>query len=141
MDPLQEALDASAAAANTSETTADAVMSPTGTASPGSAKAPRFHLTAEAARSAAGRRPKFTWTADEELCLKELVTSMGKGRWAKILDAGGPRFNPIRTQVDLKDKVSPACGVLCMRVFTHHSRVVVFLSMQWCYTIFTPSPP
>ncbi len=59
---------------------------------------------APAAASPGARRVPKKWTADEEALLIRLGSSIGKGRWSAIQEAGGAGFNPVRTQVDLKDK-------------------------------------
>ena len=61
-----------------------------------------------AARSpgAGRRRARLKWSAEEEELLIRLVAQMGSS-WASVLAAGrddANGFNPIRTQVDLKDK-------------------------------------
>ena len=55
---------------------------------------------------AGGRRPRLKWSVEEEELLIRLVAQMGSS-WASVLAAGrddANGFNPIRTQVDLKDK-------------------------------------
>lgn len=50
------------------------------------------------------RRLRVLWSSEEEAKLIELVKLHGRGNWATILKQGAVVFNPVRTNVDMKDK-------------------------------------